>query len=130
MTTSKATGDSESLALALQRSREFLVEQHELQQLPASAMIITYAGPAGRRVVMADVNPGIGGLSAATQLALEESRSLPAAEYSGDVGSGTEQEPAGGDAPPGPLSWRSGNERPPPNLGPPPSRLDWRKRRS
>ena len=48
MTTSKATGDSESLALALQRSREFLVEQHELQQLPASAMIITYAGPAGR----------------------------------------------------------------------------------
>ena len=46
MTTSEATGDSESLALALQRSREFLVEQHELQQLPASAMIITYAGPA------------------------------------------------------------------------------------
>ncbi len=45
MTTSEAAGDSESLALALQRSREFLVEQHELQQLPASAMIITYAGP-------------------------------------------------------------------------------------
>ena len=72
VTTSKATGDSESLALALQRSREFLVEQHELQQLPASAMIITYAGPAGRQVVMADANPGIGGLSAATQLTLEE----------------------------------------------------------
>ena len=46
LTTSKATGDSESLALALQRSREFLVEQHELQRLPASAMIVTYAGPA------------------------------------------------------------------------------------
>src|SRR5207244_3199757 len=61
ITTSKATGDSESLARALQRSREFLVEQHELQQLPASAMIITYAGPAGRQVVMADTNPGIGG---------------------------------------------------------------------
>ena len=72
MTTSKATGDSESLALGLQRSREFLVEQHELQQLPASAMIITYAGPAGRQVVMADTNPGIGGLGAATQLTLEE----------------------------------------------------------
>jgi hypothetical protein len=48
-TTSKAAGDSESLARAMQRSREFLVEQHELQQLPASAMIITYAGPAGGR---------------------------------------------------------------------------------
>ena len=84
MTTSKATGDSESLALALQRSREFLVEQHELQQLPASAMIITYAGPAGRQVVMADANPGIGGLSAATQLTLEEFRNLPAAGSAGD----------------------------------------------
>ena len=98
MTTSKATGDSESLALALQRSREFLVEQHELQQLPASAMIISYAGPAGRRVVMADANPGIGGLSAATQLTLEEFRSVPAA------GSGAAQEPASrGDDPPGPV---------------------------
>ncbi len=80
MTTSKATGDSESLALGLQRSREFLVEQHELQQLPASAMIITYAGPAGRRVVMADTNPGIGGLGAATRLTLEEFHGLPAPE--------------------------------------------------
>jgi hypothetical protein len=61
ITTSKATGDSESLAFALQRSREFLIEQHELQQLPASAMIISYAGPEGRRVILADANPGIGG---------------------------------------------------------------------
>jgi hypothetical protein len=79
MTTSRATGDSQTLARALQRSREFLVEQHELQQLPVSAMIITYAGPAGRQVVMADANPGIGGLSAATLLTLEEFRGLPAA---------------------------------------------------
>ncbi len=126
ITTSKAAGDSESLALALQRSREFLVEQHELQQLPASAMIVTYAGPAGRRVVMADANPGIGGLSAATPLTLEELRSLPVA---GSAGSGAAQDPAGdGDALPRPVSWRSGNDRPPPNLGPPPPRLDWRKR--
>ena len=125
MTTSKATGDSESLALALQRSREFLVEQHELQQLPASAMIITYAGPAGRQVVMADANPGIGGLSAATQLTLEEFRNVPTARP------GAVQAPAGdGDAAPRPVSWRSGNDRPPPNLGPPPQRLDWRNRRS
>ena len=123
MTTSKATGDSESLALALQRSREFLVEQHELQQLPASAMIITYAGPAGRQVVMADANPGIGGLSAATRLTLEEFRASPAG------GPEAAREPVRGDAPPAAVSWRSGQDRPPPNLGPPPPRLDWRKRR-
>ncbi len=123
-TTSKATGDSNSLALALQRSREFLVEQHELQQLPASAMIITYAGPAGRPVVLADTNPGIGGLGAATRLTLEEFRSLAAPAPA----PAPAPDPAR-DAAPGPVSWRS-EGRAPPNLGPPPSRLDWRKRRS
>jgi len=122
MTTSKAAGDSESLARAMQRSREFLVEQHELQQLPASAMIITYAGPAGRQVVMADTNPGIGGLGGATALTLEEYRSLP-------VAGPAKREPASGrDDAPRPVNWR--RDRPPPNLGPPPERLDWRKRRS
>jgi len=135
-TTSKATGDSESLARALQRSREFLVEQHELQQLPASAMIITYAGPSGRQVVMADANPGLGGLSSATQLTLEESGGLPG---------GTMLAPAAADPPPPaatpapdrspggpavPVSWRSAGVPPSPNLGPPPPRLDWRKRRT
>ena len=124
LTTSEATGDSESLALALQRSREFLVEQHELQRLPASAMIVTYASPAGRQMVMADANPGIGGLGAATQLTLEELRSLPTARPA------AAQAPTDdGDASPRPVSWRSGNHRPPPNLGPPPPRLDWRKQR-
>ena len=123
MTTSKATGDSETLARALQRSREFLVEQHELQQLPASAMIITYAGPAGRQVVMADANPGIGGLGAATALPLEEFRGPP-----GPAPRAAREPAAGRDAAPEPASWRHG--RPPPNLGPPPPRLDWRKRRS
>jgi hypothetical protein len=116
MTTSRATGDSESLAFALQRSREFLVEQHELQQLPASAMIITYAGPEGRQVVMADANPGIGGLSAATPLTLEESGRQPAARA----------DPPRGDRRAAPVSWHSGDDQPPPNLGPPPPRLDWR----
>ena len=124
LTTSKATGDSESLALALQRSREFLVEQHELQRLPASAMIVTYAGPAGRRVVMADANPGIGGLGAATQLTLEELGSLRTARPAA-----AQARTDDGDASPRPVSWRSGNDRPPPNLGPPPPRLDWRKQR-
>jgi hypothetical protein len=128
MTTSKATGDSESLALALQRSREFLVEQHELQQLPASAMIITYAGPGGRQVVMADANPGIGGLGAATQLTLEEFHEGP---VQGAPAAVAAREPAGHpDAAPGPVSGRPDPGRPAPNLGPPPPRLDWRKRRS
>jgi len=127
ITTSAATGDSESLALALQRSREFLVEQHQLQQLPVSAMIITYAGPAGRQVVMADANPGIGGLSAATTMTLEEFRARPAPAAPVPL-----PRPAQGKESPeqtAPASWRSGDDRPPPNLGPPPRRLDWRRRR-
>ncbi len=127
MTTSKAVGDSESLARAMQRSREFLVEQHELQQLPTSAMIITYAGPAGRQVVMADVNPGIGGLGATTALTLEEYRRLSAPDVTARKPAAREPA-AGGDGGPHPVSWR--RDRPPPNLGPPPQRLDWRRRGS
>ena len=123
MTTSKATGDSETLARTLQRSREFLVEQHELQQLPASAMIITYASPAGRQVVMADANPGIGGLGTATALPLEEFCGRP-----GPAPRAAREPAAGRDGALEPASWRQG--RHPPNLGPPPPRLDWRKRRS
>ncbi len=108
MTTSEAAGDSESLALALQRSRELLVEQHALQQLPASAMIVTYAGQAGRQVVLADANPGIGELSVATPKTLGECCGQQAARLPGaareDIGA--------------------------PNLGPPPARLDWRTRSS
>ena len=134
ITTSTAVGDSESLALAMQRSREFLVEQHELQELPASAMIITYAGAAGRQVVLADANPGIAGLSMATSLTLEEFRDRPeesAASPAADT-SRPAPEPSGrdDDGQAVPLSWRSGDARPSPNLGPPPPRLDWRKRRS
>ena len=135
MTTSRATGDSQSLARALQRSREFLVEQHELQQLPVSAMIVTYAGPAGRQVVMADANPGIGGLSAATLLTLEEIRSQPARV----AGTRSATDPAPGPAPVprprtasdgrvAPVSWRAGQDRPPPNLGALPPRPDRRQR--
>jgi hypothetical protein len=128
MTTSRATGDSESLAIALGRSREFLIEQHELQQLPASAMIVTYAGPAGRQVVLADANPGIGGLAAATLLTLEEFPRLPAAAAPHPrPAPESEARGAGGAAP---SRWRSGDDRPPPNLGPPPARPDWRRRRS
>jgi hypothetical protein len=134
LTTTMATGDSESLARALQRSREFLVEQHELQQLPASAMIITYAAPAGRQVVMADANPGIGGLGAATQLTMEEFGDMPEqippqAATARPAAEDPRPVPESGGKT-DPVNWRTGDNRPAPNLGPPPPRLDWRKRRS
>ena len=59
--TARAVAASTSAARTSQRSREFLVEQHELQQLPPSGMIVSYASPAGRRVVFADANPGTPG---------------------------------------------------------------------
>jgi hypothetical protein len=134
VSTSRAVGSNDSLARTAQRSREFLVEQHELQQLPPSAVIISTASRRGRQVVMADANPGIIGLPTATLLTLDEVRNGA-------------QEPPGGRPPPPatpsrqaptapaggparvPVSWRSGDAQPPPNLGPPPERLDWRKRR-
>jgi hypothetical protein len=72
--TSRALGTSESLAAAAQRSREFLVEQHELQQLAASAVLLSYAGPGGRRVLLADVNPAIIGLPGTTLNGLDDAR--------------------------------------------------------
>lgn len=74
VTTSRAIGANSSLARTSQRSREFLVEQHELQQLPPSAVIVSYASRGGRRVVLADANPGILTLPTATLRSLEEAR--------------------------------------------------------
>ncbi len=98
--TARAVAATASAARTRQRSREFLVEQHELQQLPPSGMIVSYASPAGRRVVFADANPGILTLPTATLASLEEARapSRP------------------------PVSWRDGAGTPdpqPPDLGPP-----------
>lgn len=101
--TSLAAGDSQSLAQSLQRSREFLVEASELQRLPATAMIVSYATAAGRQVFLADANPAIGGLPAATMTPLAEAGRFRATAP-GEPG------------------------RPQPNLGPPSARLDWRKR--
>ena len=80
ISTSQAITGSDSQARTVQRSREFLVEQHELQQLPPSAMIVTYAGPGGRHVVVADANPGIFGLPTATLLPLDEAARGPAGD--------------------------------------------------
>jgi hypothetical protein len=74
VSTSRATGDSESLARSLQRSREVIVEPSELQRLPTTAMIVSYAAPAGRRVLLADANPAIGALPVATMMPLVQAR--------------------------------------------------------
>jgi hypothetical protein len=70
--TARAAGISLSGARTSQRSREFLVEQHTLQQLPPSAVLVSYASAAGRRVVLADANPGILGLPTATLQSRDE----------------------------------------------------------
>jgi len=120
ISTSKAVGTSSSAARTAQRSREFLVEQHELQQLPPSAVIVSYASPQGRRVVLADANPAIITLRTSTLLSLEEAVDA--------AGSG--QGPAGGmprhpgEQPGGAARLSSGarapgHPEPPPSVGPP-----------
>lgn len=90
----------------LQRSREFLVEPHELQQLPTTSVIVTDATAQGRRVRLADANPAILTFPKTTLAELEEVREQ------------TIPRPA-----------ENSQDEPPPNLGPPPARLDWRKDR-
>ncbi len=93
----------------MHRSREFLVEPHQLQQLPTTSVIVTHATAEGRQVRLADANPAILTFPKTTLGEFEEvRRSLLAAER--------EAEPA----PP--------QEAPPSNVGPPPPRLDWRER--
>jgi hypothetical protein len=105
--TAEAVSDGEPPAM--RRSRELPADAGELQHLPPSAMII---GDHGGQAVLADANPGIGALSAATELTLEESRG------------GTPPEiPKAHDGQQAPVN------RPRPNVGPPPPRLDWRRRR-
>lgn len=74
LSTSTAVGANESLARTAQRSREFLVEPHELQQLPPSAVIISYAAREGRQVVLADANPGILALPSVSMVTPDQAR--------------------------------------------------------
>jgi hypothetical protein len=156
--TSTAIGANESLARTAQRSREFLVEPHQLQQLPPSALIVSYASAEGRQVVLADANPAILALPAVSALSLDEARQAPAAgsgapaagEQPGETGPQPDRagawqaaadipadddedsppgDPPPSSRPPAPVSWRSNKGRPPANLGPPPEPLDWRKDR-
>jgi len=64
--TSRAVGANDTLARTAQRSRESLVEQYELQQLPPSAVLLCYPTPGGRQVTLADANPAIMTLPTAT----------------------------------------------------------------
>jgi hypothetical protein len=151
ISTSRAAAMSTSAARTLQRSREFLVEQHELQQLPASAVIISWASPRGRQVVLADANPAIMVLRTSTLLSLDEaidsaatasavSPPVPAQPpYPGFAGPAAgpgypvpRAQPAAAQVPaaqPGSSPAAPPGPEPPPNLGPPPERLDWRRRR-
>ena len=100
--TSTAIGANESLAKTAQRSREFLVEPHQLQQLPPSAVIVSYASRSGRRVVLADANPAILALPTASALSLDEAGSGraagPTAQALGEqaLGAGEAGEPPAG----------------------------------
>jgi hypothetical protein len=116
ISTSAAIGATSSVSVTAQRSREFLVEPHELQRLPPSAVIVSYASPHGRQVLLADANPGIIALQTSTLLSLDEAVEAEAAGQSAATDAGLHE--------PGAAS-----EEPPPNLGPPPERLDWRSPR-
>ena len=84
--TSSAIGANESLARTAQRSREFLVEPHQLQQLPPSAVIVSYAAPEGRQVVLADANPAILALPTLSMLSLDEAWQQQAAGAGAQTG--------------------------------------------
>jgi hypothetical protein len=94
ITTSRAIGLNSALGQTVQRSREFLVEPDELQRLPPSAVIVSYASGTRRRVVLADANPAIFTLPTAT------GHSFARARQAGD------REPRAGSAPPEPPDWR------------------------
>jgi hypothetical protein len=131
VTTSRAIGLNESLGRTVQRSREFLVEPEELQRLPPSAVIVSYASGPSRHVVLADANPAIATLSTVTWRSLDQVRLATETAPSAAPG-GEPAAPAGEPAAPPaasaaqPVGWRSGRGQPPPNLGPPPEPPDWR----
>jgi hypothetical protein len=121
--TSTAVGTNESLARTAQRSRELLVEPHQLQQLPPSAVIVSYASPEGRQVVLADANPAILALPTVSMLSLDEAGQMQAAgswppaaggqareAAATPAGAGRWQAPADGPAE-GEERWRPGGER-------------------
>src|SRR5262249_40664773 len=131
ITTSRAIGLNSALGQIVQRSREFLVEPDELQRLPPSAVIVSYALGARRNVVRAAATPAIytrptatvRPLARARQAGDRAARAGPAGQ-SAEWRSGAAGQPAGRRARPArqsagpaglPASWRSGGYQPPPN---------------
>ncbi|MEU9890896.1 hypothetical protein [Sphaerisporangium sp. NPDC051011] len=91
----------------MHRSREFLVEPHQLQQLPTTSVIVTHATAEGRQVRLADANPAILTFPKTTLGEFEEVRRVL--------------------MPPERPEPDSEEDLFAPNLGPPPERLDWRR---
>ncbi|MEV0196600.1 hypothetical protein [Nonomuraea sp. NPDC050691] len=121
----RTTGKIGEKERVLQRSREFLVEPHQLQQLPTTSVIVTDATSQGRRVRLADANPAILTFPKTTLGELDDVREAVLA-LDGEHGADEEDDDRAGEHgdPPG-----RDEADPPPNLGPPPPRLDWRKGR-
>ncbi|MDF5751775.1 hypothetical protein [Spongiactinospora sp. TRM90649] len=119
----------------LQRSREFLVEPHQLQQLPTTSVIVTDATAGGRRVRLADANPAILTFPRTTLGELEEVKEAlqrvpeQSAPPEGDRGDEPGEPSVNGEAPQETPEGVIPPHLVPPNLGPPPARLDWRRRR-
>lgn len=59
-------GPTNGSAGTAQRSRELVIEPHELQHLPPTAVVLCRDGPGGRKVILADANPAIMTLPTAT----------------------------------------------------------------
>lgn len=72
ISSSTAWGRSMPASEERQRSRELLVEPHQLQELPPTAMIFTHTGSVGRRILLVDANPGIITLPTAHSVEFEE----------------------------------------------------------
>ncbi|MEV0967014.1 hypothetical protein [Microtetraspora glauca] len=130
--TNATTNMAESV---LQRSREFLVEPHQLQQLPTTSVIVTHATAEGRQVRLADANPAILTFPKTTlgdfeevrraALAAPEQVQRPQQTHQAQQAQQPPQSRHRAEPEPEPEP----EEAPPPNLGPPPARLDWRKTR-
>lgn len=98
--------------------RQLLVEPHQMQELPPTAMVFTHATPNGRRVLLVDANPGIMTLPTAHSVDYDDYLREQAALE----GSAPEDGP---DSPAGEPESQAGAAQAP-NLGPPPERLDFR----
>jgi hypothetical protein len=86
-------------------------------------MIVSYADPGGRRVLLADTNPAIGALRVSTLTSLPEMNEMSRMNAAPPPIADSEVSGVG----PEPVEAADSLLRP--NLGPPPPRPDWRRGR-